>query len=137
MKSETFKVGEILNPETIGQRSFDINDLHKVITRANKIWLMSWAFRNPLIIVSDYVYRFRVSGHHHKGYVYIILGWDDTFTIYYTTLKNKVKKIAEMVYIDVYFQKTTNALDTLEFSMPIKHRFFLKKKLYFKNLINY
>ena len=34
----------------------------------------------------------------------------------------------EMVYIDVYFQKTTNALDTLEFSMPIKHRFFLKKK---------
>ena len=114
MKSQTFNVGEILNPETIGQRSFDINDLHKVITRANKIWLMSWAFRNPLIIVSDYVYRFRVSGHHHKGYVYIILGWDDTFTIYYTTLKNKVKKIAEMVYIDVLMETLDNDIERID-----------------------
>lgn len=34
----------------------------------------------------------------------------------------------KMAFIDVYFQKAITASDTLEFSMPIKHRFFLKLK---------
>ena len=41
-----------------------------------------------------------VSGHHHKGHVYIVLAGDDTFTLYLTTSKGTIKKIVEMVYID-------------------------------------
>lgn len=34
----------------------------------------------------------------------------------------------EIAYIDIYLKKAVTASDSLEFSMPIKHRFFLKRK---------
>ena len=45
-------------------------------------------------------FRFAVQGHHHKGHVYVVLAYDDTFTIYYTTLKGVIKDIQCGIYID-------------------------------------
>jgi hypothetical protein len=46
---------------------------------------------------------FKVQGHHHKGYVYITLGWDDTYTIRLISTQGNVKFEMEGVYFDVLF----------------------------------
>ena len=43
--------------------------------------------------------RFKVNGHHHKGHVYIILDWNDTFQIYYTTTRGTIEAISNMIYV--------------------------------------
>lgn len=95
----TFEIGETLIPESIGQREFDVNEIHGYIQGTGYI-RASWGFEKPCIVVKNKVYRFTVHGYHHKGYVYVILDWSDTFTIYYTDRNNVVKKKSEMVYID-------------------------------------
>ena len=69
---------------------------------------MSWGFNSPGIVIKNKCLRFTVNGHHHKGYVYIVLDFMDTFTIYYTNKKDEIKKVREMVYIDMLI----NILDT-------------------------
>ena len=94
-----FNIGETLDPLSIGQREFDLNEIINYI--AGTGWIRaSWAFESPVIIVKKKVFRFTVHGYHHKGYVYVILDWSDTFTIYYTNPYNVVKKKSEMIYID-------------------------------------
>lgn len=93
-----FKVGQTLVPEQLGQREFSIRELIGVM-KSQTVWLMSWAYREPIEVVKNKVFRFTVSGHHHKGYVYVILDWSDTFTVYYTDKKNLIKKKDDMVYI--------------------------------------
>lgn len=36
--------------------------------------------------------RFRVRGHHHNGYIYIVLNGSDLYDIYLVSLKGNVKK---------------------------------------------
>ena len=79
---------------------FSIMELHNQILRTGAI-AMSWGFRNPLIIEKDRVYRFTVSGHHHKGHVYIVLDALDLFDIYYTSNRGTIKKVREGIYVDV------------------------------------
>ena len=92
------KIGEILDVYKSVCREFDINQLHSYIVK-NSIIIMSWGFNRPSIIIPSKCYRFSVRGNHHKGYVYIVLNFMDTFTIYYTNTHNVIKKISNDVYI--------------------------------------
>ena len=78
---------------------FSIEQLHEQILRTGAI-VMSWGFRNPVIMEKDQVYRFTVSGHHHKGHVYIVLDALDLFDIYYTSNRGTIKKVREGIYVD-------------------------------------
>jgi hypothetical protein len=80
-------------------REFDLSEIHGYIVRSGAI-RMSWGFRNAGIIVTDKAYRFTVSGHHHKGHVYIVLNGADLFDIYYTSNRGNIKKISKDIYID-------------------------------------
>jgi len=93
------EVKEVFNPEKASCRVMDIKDLHKVVTSNYMTRAATWAFRNPGIVIKDKCYRFRVSGHHHKGYVYIILNGLDLFDVYYTNIKHVIKKIDNDVYV--------------------------------------
>ena len=67
------KVNEIFVPEKAVCREMDIEDLHKVVTSNYLRRAGSWGFRKAGVVIKDKCYRFRVSGHHHKGHVYITL----------------------------------------------------------------
>lgn len=49
----------------------------------------------------------KVSGHHHKGYVLISLGWDDTYTVRIITTHGKVLN----TYTGIYFDQLTEIID--------------------------
>lgn len=93
------EVGNIIDIETIGERSFDIEDIHNYILSSGAL-RMSWAYQKPCVVKKDMVFRFTVSGHHHKGHVYIVLGFMDTFNIYYTSNRGIIKKVRNDIYID-------------------------------------
>ena len=88
-------------------RTMNIVDLHNVVSRSGLMRAGSWGFRKPLIVVKDKIYRFTVSGHHHKGHVYIVLNGMDLFDIYYCSNQGTIKKIVN----DVYLEDLIDALD--------------------------
>jgi len=93
------KINEIIEPFKIGERDFSpievINSMRKTIK------CMSWGAHAWCIIDKTKGFRFAVNGHHHKGHVYIALAWNDTFRVYFTTIKGKIIDIIDNVYIDM------------------------------------
>jgi hypothetical protein len=63
--------------------------------------------------------RMRVSGNHHKGYVYIFLNGMDLFDVYLTTLQNKIKiRTDEM---GIYFDQLVEWIDDRVERIPEYH----------------
>ncbi len=74
--------------------------------------LMSWGpsnFRN----LNYKVLVFKVNGHHHKGYVCINLGWDDTYTIRLVSTHGNVKFEMEGVYFDMLFDTLDEQIERI------------------------
>lgn len=94
----TTKVAQTQMLNSIGEREFDPRETMQWLA-ANKLWLFTWAFREPVNFMNK-VFYFKVSGHHHKGYVVITLAWDDTYTVRLVSNKWVEKSKFEMVYCD-------------------------------------
>lgn len=103
------KVGDILDPKEVGQRGFDPQELFKNLRSLPTVW--SWG-AHAWVHHKDKFLRFKTNGYLHKGHVYIILGWDDTFTVILTTVKGKVISIDENVYVDELIQTINKRVET-------------------------
>jgi len=53
------------------------------------------------------MFRMTVRGHHHKGYVYIVLNFLDLFDVYLVNKKNIIKD----KMTDLYFDQLADAID--------------------------
>jgi hypothetical protein len=106
-------VGQVLDIKKAVCREFDTKEIIDYLAGTGYI-RMSWAFEKPEAIVKKKAIRFLVSGHHHKGYVYIVLGFMDTFDIYYTDKLNVIVKISN----DVYIMDLVDILDTAIERLP-------------------
>jgi hypothetical protein len=94
------EVGQVIDVENLGQRTMDLQWLHRTVGGSGLNRAGSWGFRAGTIVKKDMVYRFTVSGHHHKGHVYIELDFMDTFNINYTSNRGTIKKVRKDIYID-------------------------------------
>jgi hypothetical protein len=97
------QIKEELNVKEASCREIVISELQFTL-RGEPYKYMSWGSRNPTVddMKIPKMFRLRVSGHHHKGYVYIFLNGLDLFDVYLTNLKNVIKKRTnEMgIYVD-------------------------------------
>ena len=91
------EVGQLFNVHKAVCREFDLNEIHRYI----RPYSWSWGYRKAGTVVNKKCFRFTVSGHHHKGHVYIVLSGMDLFDIYYTTNQGKIKKISKDIYLDM------------------------------------
>lgn len=94
----TTKVAQAKMLNSIGEREFEPKETMQWL-KVNPIWLMSWGFREATTFQNKVLF-FKVSGHHHKGYVVITLAWDDTYTVRFVSNKWVEKSKFEMVYCD-------------------------------------
>jgi len=88
------KLRELLITD-IAQLEFDCNEIYKLLRRTN--YWMSWGINSPALYKQE-VLAFKVQWFIHKGWIYISLGFDDTFTITLTkrnrtTIKNQIKGV--------------------------------------------
>lgn len=103
------KVGEVLNPREVGEKSFDPKELCRNLVGLRTVWCwgpQAWTHHE------DKFLRFKSNGYLHKGHVYIILGWNDTFTVILTSIKGKVISITKEVYVDVLIGTIDKLVET-------------------------
>jgi hypothetical protein len=75
---------------------------------------MSWGFNSAREIVKGKVYCFTVQGYHHKGHVYIALGWEDLFKIYYTDLNHVITKAEYGVFTEDLIDFLDTAIEKID-----------------------
>ena len=84
-------------------RTFDPKELMHLL-RNGKGWQVFASWGAHKFIVDDMkntrMFRMTVSGHHHKGHVYIFLNGLDLYDVYLTSNQGTIKKIGEGLYFD-------------------------------------
>ena len=103
------QVGEKIDKLEVGQRGFDVNELFRNIRVLQTVWC--WG-AHKWTAHKDQWLKFNVQGHLFKGHVYITLGWDDTFTIYFTTSHGTIKEIKEMIFVDMLIETIDRVVET-------------------------
>lgn len=93
--------------ETLLQREFDCQEtLLWLKNQINIYW--SWGV-SKLIKVDETGLILKVNGHHHKEYVLITLGWNDTYIVSLLDKEFNIIKTQTEVYCDV-LQETIDIL---------------------------
>ncbi len=90
-----------------------VNTIKRQICTLGGIKVWSWAARGWTAI-DEYTLRFRVSGHHHKGYVQVFLNGMDTYDIKLLKLNGDVKK----EFKGVFFDEMVNIIDEAVEKIP-------------------
>jgi len=91
------KLRELLITD-IAQLEFDCNEIYKLLRRTN--YWMSWGINSPALYRQE-VLAFKVQWFIHKGWVYISLDVEDTFTITLTKRnRTTITKQIKGVYIE-------------------------------------
>lgn len=103
-------VGEVLNLKEASCREIYLPDLMMLLRSSGNVFF-SWGARDFTVDKKNdpKVFRMTVSGHHHKGYVYIFLNGLDLFDVYLTTRKDIIKeRTSEM---GLYFDQLVDWID--------------------------
>ena len=79
-------------------RHLDPNELLTLLTFDRNIF-WSWGVSQKHYL-NKKALRLRVSGHHHKGYVYIVVNGMDLFDVYLTTIHDVIKTEISGLYFD-------------------------------------
>jgi len=110
-------IGEKIDVKKASCREWDLQEHYKYIKQAAPSggfpYSWSWGFNSPVIVVKNKALRFTVQGHFHKGHVYIVLDFMDTFTIYYTSNQGNIKKISKDIYIDQLIEVLDNEIERI------------------------
>lgn len=114
--------GEKINIETVGERNFNASETIKqmqCIGDNAMIKLMSWGAHKFVVDKKDQygesqALRFKVNGLKHKGFVYIVLAYNDTYTIYYVNNSGKIIEKQTDIYFDVLNETIDNYVEKVD-----------------------
>lgn len=107
------EIDDKINIDEVGQRPFNPAELALNMQKYGHPKTWSWGAR-AWKVHKDMFLRFMVSGHHHKGHVYIALAWDDTFTLYFTTSRGKIVDKMVNVYVDELIDRIDKRVEYVE-----------------------
>lgn len=104
------QINEEIDIKKASCREIYIPDLISILKQdISKFW--SWGSHNYIVDKkkNPQMFRFTVSGHHHKGHVYIFLNGMDLFDVYLTTSKGTIKNRTEEM--GLYFDQLVDWID--------------------------
>jgi len=99
------QVGEKFDFKKLSIRNVDANYILKIL-RSNMSIFWSWGAR-AFVDLNGKGLRLTVSGHHHKGHLYIVLNGADLFDIYYCSNRGTIKD----VHTDIFFDQLVEVID--------------------------
>lgn len=85
--------------ETLLQREFNINETVALLSNYNPQVFMSWGVDRLLNYKNQGLLMY-VNGHHHKGWLLIILAFNDTYSYYLLEGNKGIKKEVHNIYFD-------------------------------------
>jgi len=92
------------------ERDFDTTETMRQLNGFGGMRILSWGistrtnFQNKGLLL-------KVRGHHHKGYVLIVLGWDDVYKFHLISTHGVLKDSVEGVYFDELFDKIDKKIE--------------------------
>ena len=96
---------------TLCKREF--NTLETIQLLKNKIEIFwSWGV-SGLLNYNNKGLLFTVNGRYHKGYVFISLDFNDTYTVDIIDLKGNILNTYEMIYFDMLTETIDNRIETV------------------------
>lgn len=111
-------IGEKLDVSAFSKTHRPFDDLTELVSGLSRtLAAMSWGARGWTRINST-VLRFRVSGHHHDGYVFLMVNGSDLFDAFLTTTRLTVKQS----FTDIYVSDLVDVLDVAIERLPAYHR---------------
>jgi hypothetical protein len=109
---EMNQINEMIDVKEASCREMYIPDLMEIFN-SQRMTYWSWGVDNTKNTVDNVkrpkMYRMKVSGHHHKGHVYIFLNGMDLFDVYLTTLEGKIKDRTDEM--GLYFDQLVEWID--------------------------
>jgi hypothetical protein len=91
---------EKFNHQTEAQNLVRFDSMSELVNSWSRLTIVwSWGARGYTNIGNKFL-KFRVSGHHHKGYVFIGVNGLDLFNIYIVSIAGNLKEKIENVYLE-------------------------------------
>jgi hypothetical protein len=97
----------------LGCRDFDPRVTIQQIKGTNLMGYFSWGVEK-IGTIGKIGLLLKVNGHHHKGWVYITLGFMDTYNVYLLNNQYNVKSTIEDVYCDQLFEVIDNRIERIQ-----------------------
>lgn len=97
--------------KTLTKREFVVNDTMRLITSSGNVY-WSWGTSRKINIDNKGLLLL-VNGHHHKGYVFITLDWNDTYTVYIMTVFGRIINEYKTVYFDELVELIDNRIEKI------------------------
>ena len=88
---------EVLKP--LLQREFNVVETLTLLKRTNMNVWFSWGVSN-LINIQDKGLLMKVRGNHHKGYVFVTLGYEDLYQVHIISTQGNIKESIEGIFFD-------------------------------------
>ena len=100
---------EILKP--LCEREFEVKDTLKLLTHSGAIY-WTWGV-SKLTNVANKGLLMKVNGRHHKGYVFITLGWEDLYKVYIISTHGNIKQTYEGIYFDMLVETIDDRIERI------------------------
>jgi hypothetical protein len=111
-RNEMNQIKEVIDVKKASCREMYIPDLMEIFNSQRMIY-WSWGVDHTKDLVDNVkrpkMFRMKVSGHHHKGYVYIFLNGMDLFDVYLTTTDEIIKDRTDEM--GLYFDQLVEWID--------------------------
>jgi len=108
--NEKIQIEEIVNKS----RQLDPKELMVLLKQDISVF---WSWGVSKLIVNSHqncrMLRMTVSGHHHKGWVFIFLNGMDLFDVYLTSNRGTIKKIMTELYFDQLVEQIDIAVERI------------------------
>jgi hypothetical protein len=96
---------------TKGEREFDLKETLSVL-QYNRSIFWSWGV-SKMINLKNKGLMMKVSGHHHKGWVLITLGWEDLYKVYIISNSGKELNAYDGVFFDDLVEIIDNRIEKI------------------------
>jgi hypothetical protein len=87
------------------EREFNLKETIMILRNNDSIF-WSWGVSRMINFMNKGL-LFKVSGHHHKGWVLVTLGWEDLYKVHIISNKGVVKNS----YEGIFFNQLTEVID--------------------------
>ena len=94
------------------QREFDPKQTIQLLRASGSIF-WSWGV-SKIRVVPNKALLLRVHGHHHNGWVLIVLAWNDTYTVHYLNQRYRVLDSSEEIYFDMLVDEIDRRVERID-----------------------
>ncbi len=89
------------NIEDLLQREFDTSETIKLLIITNPSKWMSWGVERQINFKNKGLLLY-VNGHHHKGWLLIVLAWNDTYSYYLLEGNKTIGQVGMLIHRLLY-----------------------------------